>query len=112
MSAPLQILLLEDSQADAELTLHELCLSGFKSDWQRVDTEADYLAQLHPGIELLLADYSLPQFNALRALQLLQERGLDIPFIVITGTVSEEVVVECMKQGAADYLLKDRLMRL
>ncbi|MBD2740093.1 EAL domain-containing protein [Coleofasciculus sp. FACHB-1120] len=112
MSAPLQILLLEDSLADAELTLHELCLSGFKSNWQRVETEADYLAQLHPGIELILADYSLPQFNALRALQLLQERGLDIPFIVITGTVSEEVVVECMKQGAADYLLKDRLMRL
>ncbi|MEP0854807.1 EAL domain-containing protein [Trichocoleus sp. DQ-U1] len=112
MSAPLQILLLEDSLADAELTLHELRLAGFKPDWQRVETEADYLAQLHPGIELILADYSLPQFNALRALQLLQERGLDIPFIVITGTVSEEVVVECMKQGAADYLLKDRLMRL
>ncbi|MBD2087250.1 EAL domain-containing protein [Coleofasciculus sp. FACHB-542] len=112
MSAPLQILLLEDSLADAELTLHELRLAGFKPDWQRVETEADYLAQLHPGIELILADYSLPQFDALRALQLLQERGLDIPFIVITGTVSEEVVVECMKQGAADYLLKDRLMRL
>jgi PAS domain S-box-containing protein/diguanylate cyclase (GGDEF)-like protein len=112
MSAPLQILLLEDSLADAELTLHELRLAGFKPDWQRVETEADYLAQLHPGIELILADYSLPQFDALRALQLLQERGLDIPFIVITGTVSEEVVVECMKQGAADYLLKDRVMRL
>lgn len=78
MSAPLQILLLENSLADAELTLHELALAGFKPDWQRVETEADYLAQLHPGIELILADYSLPQFDALRALQLLQERGLDI----------------------------------
>jgi len=112
MSVPLKVLLLEDSPTDSELTLHELRWAGFKPEWQRVDTEADYLAQLHPDLDLILADYTLPQFDALRALELLRSRNLDIPFIVVTGTVSEEVVVECMKHGAADYLLKDRLVRL
>ena len=67
---------------------------------------------LSPELDLILADYSLPQFDALRALHRLQEKGLDVPFIIITGSVSEEVAVECMKQGASDYLLKDRLARL
>ncbi|MGH7966528.1 MAG: ATP-binding protein, partial [Candidatus Binatia bacterium] len=95
-----------------ELILYELRRSGFTPDWQRVETAADYLARLHEGLDTILADYTLPQFDALRALHLLQERGLDIPFIVVTGTISEEAAVECMKQGAADYLLKDRLSRL
>jgi DNA-binding NtrC family response regulator len=85
---------------------------GIEADWQRVETEADYLCQLDVGCDVILADYTLPQFNAMQALRLLQERCLDIPFIIVTGTVSEEVAVECMKQGAADYLLKDRLTRL
>jgi DNA-binding NtrC family response regulator len=67
---------------------------------------------LEPTLDIILADYSLPQFDALRALHLLQERDLDIPFIVVTGSVSEEAAVECMRQGATDYLLKDRLGRL
>ena len=112
MSDQLRILLLEDQPADAELVLHELRRAGFKFDWQRVSTEADYLAGLDPALDLILADYSLPQFTALRALQLLLDRRLDIPFIVVTGTTSEEAAIECMQLGAADYLLKDRLARL
>jgi two-component system cell cycle sensor histidine kinase/response regulator CckA len=112
MATPLQTLILEDHLADAELIVHALRQAGFEPDWRCVDSEADYQAGLHAGLDVILADYSLPQFDALRALHLLQELGLDIPFIVVTGTLSEEAAVECIKQGAADYLLKDRLARL
>jgi putative nucleotidyltransferase with HDIG domain len=109
---PLRVLLLEDRQADAELMLGELRRAGFELDWRRVDTEADYLAHLTPAVDAILADFSLPQFDAMRALQILRQRQLDVPFIVVTGSVSDESAVECMKQGASDYLLKDRLVRL
>jgi PAS domain S-box-containing protein len=112
MFKPLCALILEDRGSDVELMLHELRQAEFDVDWRRVETEADYLAHLDPTWDVILADYSLPQFTALRALHILQERGLDIPFIVITGSISEEVAVECVLQGAADYLLKDRLARL
>ncbi|MCL4505202.1 MAG: diguanylate cyclase [Chloroflexi bacterium] len=112
MSIPLRILILEDNPSDAELMLHELRWAGYTVDWRRVETESDYLAALDPALDVILADYTLPQFDGLRALRLLQERGLDIPFIIVTGTVGEEAAVGCMKQGAADYMLKDRLTRL
>jgi signal transduction histidine kinase len=112
MSTHLSVLILEDRPADAELMLHELRRAGFDPEWQRVETEADYLTHLQADHDVILADYSLPQFDALRALLLLQERGLDIPFIIVSGTIGEELAVFAMKQGAADYLLKDRLARL
>ena len=112
MSTPLHVLILEDQPADAELMLYELRQAGFAPESYVVETEPDYLAHLEPLPDLILADYSLPQFDALRALQLLKEQRSDIPFIVVTGTLSDEVAVECVKQGAADYLLKDRLARL
>jgi PAS domain S-box-containing protein len=109
---PLRVLIVEDRPADAELMLYELHREGFVPEWWRVETEADFLAQLQCELDLILSDYSLPQFDGLRALQLVQKQGLDIPFIVLTGTSNEEIAVECMKQGAADYLLKDRPARL
>lgn len=112
ISTPLRILILEDSLSDMELMLYELRSSGIEPDWQCVETEPDFLACLNSHWDVILSDYSMPQLNAMRALQLLQQQGLDIPFIVVTGSVSEEVAVECMKQGAVDYLLKDRLARL
>ncbi|MGH2522387.1 MAG: PAS domain S-box protein, partial [Anaerolineales bacterium] len=112
MPVPLRVLILEDHPADAELMLRELRQAGFAPDWQVVYAEADYLAHLHPDLDLILSDYAMPQFNALRALRLLQARGWDVPFVVVTGTISEEAAVECMLEGAADYLLKDRLARL
>ncbi len=105
-------LVVEDREADFELITHELRRAGFKLRCVHVETEAEYLAQLDAGPDIILSDYALPGFDALRALELGQERGLDIPFIVLTGAVSEETVVECMKRGASDYLLKDRLSRL
>jgi signal transduction histidine kinase len=112
MALPLNVLILEDRPADAALMLHELRRAGFDPVWQRVETEADYLAHLHAGLDVILADYALPQFDALRALQLLQERGWDTPFLIVSGNIGEDRAVAAMKQGAADYLLKDRLARL
>jgi PAS domain S-box-containing protein len=109
---PLQVLVLEDRPSDAELILHDLKRAGYNFLSKRVDTKADYLRGIDEIPDIILADYSLPQFTAMEALHLLQERGLDIPFIVVTGTISEEAAVETMKHGAADYLLKDRLGRL
>src|SRR5206468_13077426 len=113
MSTPIQILIIEDRPADAELMLRELRQSDFECWSRRVEIESEFLACLDDEEpDLILADYSLPRFDALRALRLLQARGLDIPLIVVTGSMSEEAAVECMKQGATDYLLKDRLARL
>ncbi|HSB79385.1 MAG TPA: PAS domain S-box protein [Candidatus Methylomirabilis sp.] len=112
MSIPLRVLILEDRAADAELMAQELQRAGYALAWQRVDTERDYVAQLAVPPDLILADYSLPQFDALTGLRLVLERGLDIPFIIVSGSVSEEAAAECMRRGASDYLLKDRLARL
>ena len=112
MATPLRVLILEDRASDAELNLRELRRAGFDPDWERVETEADYVAHLDPSLDLILADYALPQFDGLLALQLLQGRGLDIPFIIVSGTIGEELAVNAMKRGATDYLLKDRLARL
>ena len=112
MAIPLNLLILEDRPTDAELLVFELRDAGYQPNWKRVDTEVDYLAALGTQYDIILADFSLPQFDALRALRHLQDRQIDIPFIVVTGTISEEVAVDCMKQGAADYLIKDRLSRL
>jgi glycogen phosphorylase len=109
---PLHVLMVEDSPTDAELMVSELRRSGFELTWQRVDTETDYLAHLQKSPEIILADHALPQFSGPRALQLLQQQGLNIPFIVVSGTIGDEAAVAVMKQGAADYVLKDRLGRL
>jgi PAS domain S-box-containing protein len=108
----LKIIILEDNRFDLELVLFELRRAGYSFDWTQVDCEADYRQQIENSPDIILADYTLPQFDAMRALHILQEHSLDIPFVVVTGSISEEVAVECMKQGASDYLIKDRLSRL
>ncbi len=108
----MRILILEDRLEDAELIARALRGIEYSFDWQRVDTEAGYLAALEDPPDIILADYSLPGFSALAALELLQMRRLDVPFIVVTGALGDEAVVECLKLGAADYLIKDRLARL
>jgi diguanylate cyclase (GGDEF)-like protein len=112
MSTPLRVLILEDCSLDAELMLDHLRQAGFDPLGQVVDTEPAYLAQLDPGLDVVLADFSLPQFDARHALRLLKERGLDVPFIIVSGHIGEDVAVQCMRDGASDYLLKDRLARL
>ncbi len=112
MPQPLKVLIVEDNPADAELVLLELQNAGFEPDWLRVETEAAYLENLRGGLDLVLSDFSMPQFNGLRALELLQQSGLDVPFILVSGTIGEDTAVAAMRLGAADYLMKDRLPRL
>ena len=112
MSEPLRMLILEDRPSDAELMIHELKKYGYDPIFRRVETKEDFIAFLDPSLDLILADFSMPQFDALVALSILQEKGLDIPFIVVTGAIGDEAAIECMKQGASDYLLKDRMARL
>lgn len=109
---PVRILLLEDRPDDAELLVLTLEADGMLVDWKRVDTEADLRLALKDDYDVVLADYNLPQYDAKRALCLLKREGVNIPFIVVTGSLSEEEVVAMMKAGASDYLLKDRLPRL
>jgi transcriptional regulator with GAF, ATPase, and Fis domain len=108
----IKVLVLEDSPEDAELLMFELRRGGFAPEWTRAATEAEFQAGLDAGPDVVLADYTLPQFDAPAALVALKQRDLDVPFIVVTGSVGEERAVACMREGAADCLLKDRLQRL
>ena len=112
MSQPLSVLIVEDNPDDAELVLRELRRAGFEPGWKRVQTEEDFIAELQPQPDIILSDYDMPAFSGQRALELVVGRGQDIPFIIISGTIGEDVAVEVMKKGATDYLLKDRLARL
>ena len=109
----IRVLLLEDRKQDAELLVRELRRAEFDPEWTRVETETAFLAALDDSIpDLILADFNLPQYDGISALMHLQERGLDIPFLLVSGTVGEEVAVNAIKRGADDYLIKDRLARL
>jgi CheY-like chemotaxis protein len=112
VSVPLHVLVLEDRRADAELVVRELRRAGFDLDWHLAASKSEYVAALDPTFDIILADYNLPDLNALQALHHLRQRGLEMPFIVITGNLGDEGAAECIKQGATDYLLKDRLGRL
>ena len=107
-----RLLILEDRFEDAELIVNELRRCGLSPVWERVETEEDFLEHLDPPPDIILADYTLPRMDAPRALEALGERGLDIPFIVVSGTIGEDAAVAMMRRGAADYLLKDRMVRL
>jgi PAS domain S-box-containing protein/putative nucleotidyltransferase with HDIG domain len=108
-TSPLRVLILEDRSADAELMVEELRRVGFAPDWRRVETEPEYLEHLTPTLDLILADYSLPQFTAPRALQLIRDRGLAVPVIVVSERVGEDTAASLKKLGAVDYVPKDRL---
>ena len=112
MPKPLKLLIVEDNPADAEMALMELRNAGFEPDWVRVDTEETFLEHLGGELDLVLSDYQMPLFNGLRALELLEQSRLDVPFILLSGTIGEDIAVSAIKKGATDYLLKDRLSRL
>jgi two-component system, cell cycle sensor histidine kinase and response regulator CckA len=113
MDQKLNILLLEDVTSDAALVLHELSRSGLQFASRRVDTQEEFLEELKRfDPHVILADYSLPQFTAIDALRLLKERGAEVPLILVTGSHSDEVAVECLREGADDYILKGALRRL
>jgi two-component system cell cycle sensor histidine kinase/response regulator CckA len=112
MATPLSVLILEDNPSDAELVLHSLRRSGYDPIADRVETERDYRDHLQTAPEIILSDFTMPGFDSVRALSIMQECGLDIPVIVVSGTIGEERAVQIMQLGAADYVMKDRLGRL
>ncbi|MBI5875223.1 MAG: PAS domain S-box protein, partial [Deltaproteobacteria bacterium] len=113
MNKELKILLLEDVQTDADLNEHELRKAGIKFSSKRVDTRDDFTKGLEEfAPDLILADYKLPAFDGLSALEIAKEKSPDAPFIFVTGAMGEELAVESLKKGATDYVLKDRLYRL
>jgi diguanylate cyclase (GGDEF)-like protein/PAS domain S-box-containing protein len=112
VNSPLRILVIEDQQIDAELMSAELKAGGLVFDWRRVDTEEEFIEDLSSPPDLILADYYLPGYSALEALAHLRKQDLDIPFIIISGMIDEELALETIALGATDYLFKDNLERL
>jgi DNA-binding NtrC family response regulator len=107
------MLLAEDSESDAELLLTELTRAGYDVTYERVDTSAAMTAALNHGTwDLVVSDFSMPTFSAPDALAVLQGMGLDLPFIIVSGTIGEETAVSALKAGANDFLTKGRLARL
>ncbi len=113
MSKPLRILVVEDSEDDTLLLLRELRRGHFVPAFERVDTPAAMTAALdRQSWDIVVADFSMPRFNAIAALELLKQKHLDLPFIIVSGTIGEELAVEAMKNGAKDYIMKGNLKRL
>ena len=113
MTAPLHAMVIENSAEDAELNLHELERAGFRCKPQIISTRAEFLEQLGRfPFDIVLADYRLSGWNGMDAFSAMRQAGRDVPFILVTGTLGEEVAVECIKQGITDYVLKDHLARL
>jgi PAS domain S-box-containing protein len=113
MPAELDILVLEDNAYDAELAIVTLELAGYSCRWDHVVTREGFLEQLdRQDYDLVLSDYSLPTFDGLSAVRMLRERNLDVPFILISGTLGEETAIESLKAGATDYVVKSHLSRL
>ncbi|MEW8022997.1 MAG: putative bifunctional diguanylate cyclase/phosphodiesterase [Candidatus Thiodiazotropha sp.] len=108
----LNILIVEDLPYDAELMALRLRDEGFDMDYTRVQGETAYLEALEKSPDLILCDWHLPQFSGQRALSLLRQQNLDIPFIIVSGGIGEEAAVDALRQGANDYVLKDRPARL
>jgi DNA-binding response OmpR family regulator len=110
---PLRILSVEDDPKDTELIQDLLETEGIVCEITRVDTEAALLASVEQGgIDLILADYSLPSFDGISALKFAMKACPDVPFIFVSGTLGEEVAIEALKIGATDYVLKTSLSRL
>jgi PAS domain S-box-containing protein len=113
MGIPLRVLLVEDSEDDALLLVRVLQRSGYDLTYERVDTAAAMSAALATHTwDIIIADYTMPDFNGLAALALMQEKNLDLPFIIVSGSIGEDIAVAAMKAGAHDYIMKGHLARL
>src|SRR5580658_3645927 len=113
MQQKLHALIAEDSEQDAALVVRQLRNGGFALSYERVESESAMAAALgRQHWDIVLTDYSMPQFNAERALALIAKSGLDIPCIVVSGAVGEETAAEVMRAGAHDLILKRNLKRL
>src|SRR3989441_1635098 len=110
---PIRVLIIEDSEFDARILVSTLRQAGYDPTFQRVDTASAMKEALGTRTwEVVLSDYNMPEFSAPAALKILQDSGLDLPFIIISGGIGEDVAVAAMKAGAHDYLMKGNLARL
>jgi len=113
MAKALRVLIVEDSETDCVLLLRELDRVGYRVSHQRVETAHQMRASLSEETwDAVLSDYTLPQFSGTAALRVLKESGVDLPFIIVSGTIGEDTAVEALKAGADDFLVKGRLARL
>src|SRR4030042_282503 len=113
MATQLHVLVVEDNEDDMELLLRELRRGGYETAPLRVQTYEEMKAALEQDTwDIVFSDYSLPKFSGIAALQLFREKDLDIPFIILSGTMGEGTAVAAMKAGASDYLMKGNLARL
>jgi signal transduction histidine kinase len=113
MTVVVRVLMVEDSESDAKLIVHELRRMQLPVVTERVDTpEAMRSALGRARWDVVLSDWSMPKFSGSAALDVLRERGLDLPFIIVSGTIGEEIAVDAMRAGAHDFVLKDKLGRL
>src|SRR6266511_2082001 len=113
MGVPLRVLIIEDSEEDALLLVRILRRSGYDLTYERADTAAAMNAALDKQAwDIIIADYTMPEFSGLDALTVINGRGLDLPFIIVSGSIGEDVAVVAMKAGAHDYILKGNLARL
>jgi diguanylate cyclase (GGDEF)-like protein len=113
MAQPLRVLLVEDSEDDAALILRELRRGGYEPDCRRVDTAADLEAALERDTwDIVITDHNLPGYSSEVTLATLKRSGLDIPVIIVSGSIGESIAVDAMKNGAHDYIMKDNLVRL
>jgi signal transduction histidine kinase len=113
LSQPLRVLLIEDSEDDADLLKLALHRGGYEIDCQCIHTPEDMQAALQQREwDIVISDYVMPRFNGIEALKLLQSHGVDIPFVIVSGHIGEELAVAAMKAGADDYVMKDKLARL
>src|SRR5438045_1865138 len=108
MAKALQVLIVEDRPSDADLVVRHLKAHGYELDWQRVDSEGEFRLRLVPTLDIILSDFSVPGFGALPALDIVKTANLDVPVIVVSGSLGDEKAVECLRRGAIDYVLKDR----
>jgi signal transduction histidine kinase len=109
----LRLVVVEDNSSDVELIRHSLKKGGFQAECAVVQTADDFRAVMRKSAyDIVLADFSLPLWNGLEAVDILRKEGLDVPVIVVSGALGDTRAVECIKQGAADYVLKDHLLRL
>ena len=113
MNQPLSVLIIEDSSFDAMVMVNVLEQGGYSVEHEQVETSKELTHALeHGSWDVILSDYNLPEFSAAEALEMIKQSGLDIPFIIISGGIGEDVAVAAMKSGAHDYLMKGQLARL
>lgn len=113
MSISLRVLIVDDSDDDAKLIIRQLRNGGYDPKWERVDTaEAMKTALESQQWDVILCDYKMPRFSAPAALKIVQEKKIDVPFIIVSGAIGEDTAVAAMKSGAHDFLMKDKLAKL